>query len=768
MRKSLFVTLLLGCILISGLSAGAQIDIDKQLRERILAPDSLLNDDTDADRHGTLQSYYLSSRSGDLRSAPLDTLKLNSFRRGHIEGKSIAESYMGTYAGPYQSKIYFDQPIDRWGEFFYLAPYFHLYRRGQMARYFDTKVPYTYMSIQKLGSSDNLEQIFQTLFTSNLGPSVNIGGEAEIDKANGVYNNTASQALTYRIFGSYTKQRYELLAEVGNTNVINQENGGITDTRYITDVEEIAGGRRTILPRDIPTRYKSTWNAAGYGRGRLHHKYRFGFYREYDAHGNLVKESDAGSLGKEVAKQGVLQGDSVSTQEPSLPTDSLTAEPSLPTDSLSVPDDVSTVASDAPIRRSQSLRRSTKNPDDSSQDEEMPQEEKTTRVFVPVTAIFHDFTLQRGSHEFVSQDPNLQKRYDEPFIPRREGMKYYPYDRFRSMDISNTVGVDLIEGFHKWAKMSISAFASFDYQTTHQPLILPEDAERLDLPYEEMSSDLHSTLVGGRVKSDSFDHLKWYVQGHVGVEGYRAGEVDVRGNVDLSMKLFGKDVNLRAQGIFLNEVPPYLLEHFMSTYHAWDRELKNTQRVRLEGELEVPFTRTHLFVRAETMQNPYAVDSVSQEPYQHEGNVSLLSAGFDQTLKWRFINLETSFVWQKTSNDYVTPLPEFAAHGNFYLSTMIAKVMTLQVGVDAKWHSSYHAPYYEPTTQMFTPQSEIIIGGDTPMLTAYANFHLKRARAFVRYYNVGSLLFKPNHFSMPYYPTYPAQIQLGVVVDLKN
>ena len=126
------------------------------------------------------------------------------------------------------------------------------------------------------------------------------------------------------------------------------------------------------------------------------------------------------------------------------------------------------------------------------------------------------------------------------------------------------------------------------------------------------------------------------------------------------------------------------------------------------------------------------------------------------------------FVWQSSSDSYVIPMPEFAAYANLYFSGLIAKVMTLQVGVDAKWHSKYMAPYYEPTTQMFTPQDKVLIGGDAPMMTAYANFHLKRARVFVRYYNVGAQLFKPNHFTMPYYPTCPSQVQFGVVVDLKN
>ena len=50
----------------------------------------------------------------------------------------------------------------------------------------------------------------------------------------------------------------------------------------------------------------------------------------------------------------------------------------------------------------------------------------------------------------------------------------------------------------------------------------------------------------------------------------------------------------------------------------------------------------------------------------------------------------------------------------------------------------------------------------------YVNAHLKRARFFVKYYNVGALLFKPSHFTMPNYPLYPPVLRMGVAVDLRN
>lgn len=149
-------------------------------------------------------------------------------------------------------------------------------------------------------------------------------------------------------------------------------------------------------------------------------------------------------------------------------------------------------------------------------------------------------------------------------------------------------------------------------------------------------------------------------------------------------------------------------------------------------------------------------------------NTRILAIGLEQKLSWKILNWENSIVWQKSSDQSITPLPELSAYSNFYFRFLIAKVMTLQLGIDAKWHTAYHAPYYEPSTQLFRPQSEILIGGGIPLLNAYANLHLKRTRFFLKYYNVGALITNPNNFSMPMYPTYPPVLRLGLAIDLRN
>lgn len=787
----------------------AQIDMDKQLKNRREKEDTY--DDSDADRHGdNMTSFYLMKRLGDKKLAFVDTIKLNYFHRAFIEGLSIAESYNGTYASPYQSKIYFDRPLNKWDEFYFTNPYEHLIHRGKQQQWYNVKVPYTFIKYTQGGADQNKEQNFNFKFSSNLGPKWTFGGDVDIDYANGYYAFTKAKNITYRLFGSYEGDRYKAYASIGNTNTINQENGGITDPRFITNPNDFADGKRKLLPKDIPTKYKSTWNRVVYGEGRFHHKYSLGFYKKLDDDGNIIDNT------QKVNEVGPQEGGQMST--PPLPDikipDETGADPELleaPTPPEEVTEELgkdSTETSDKKTLDSEdeenedehSLNDVPSKPDDTedepplkdkdkdekiappvrkragkssgqalteNDDENENKEEKPTRVFIPVTNIFHDISFQKGRRSWVSQDPVFSELYPDPIIPRPNGSKFFPNDRFYAMKISNTLGIELMEGFHKWAKMGIAAFVAYDHEEYKQPLMNKDDAERLEVEQEVIKEKQNTTYVGGRISSNSFKYFKYYIWGQIGVAGAQAGEMEISGELTTSLKILKKDVAARATIDILNTPPSYFLRHYKASIHEWQQELDMIQVMRLGGELIVPFTKTRIHANVETLQNPIKVNEKA-EPEQVKTNSRVLAIGLDQKLSWSILNWENNVVWQKSSNDNITPLPEWAIYSNFYIQTLIAKVMTLQLGVDAKWHTKYYAPYYEPSTQLFMPQDKVQIGGEAPLLSAYANVHLKRARFFVKYYNIGALVFRPNYFSMPYYPLYPPLFRLGIAIDLRN
>ncbi len=125
-------------------------------------------------------------------------------------------------------------------------------------------------------------------------------------------------------------------------------------------------------------------------------------------------------------------------------------------------------------------------------------------------------------------------------------------------------------------------------------------------------------------------------------------------------------------------------------------------------------------------------------------------------------------VYQTSSNQEVIPVPKLSVYSNMYLKTKIVNELTLQLGVDAHYHTNYYVPGYEPALLQFYNQREKEIG-NYPIATVYANMHLKQTRFYVMYYNVASQFMNPKeYFSLPGYPGNPALIRLGVSVNLHN
>ena len=66
------------------------------------------------------------------------------------------------------------------------------------------------------------------------------------DSQNTAYFNAA-------VFGSYIGDRYQVQGIYSNNYLKTNENGGITDDRYIAAPEEMAEGRREYESTNIPT-----------------------------------------------------------------------------------------------------------------------------------------------------------------------------------------------------------------------------------------------------------------------------------------------------------------------------------------------------------------------------------------------------------------------------------------------------------------------------------------------------------------------------------
>ena len=391
---------------------------------------------------------------------------------------------------------------------------------------------------------------------------------------------------------------------------------------------------------------------------------------------------------------------------------------------------------------------------------------------VPLAKIVYSFDLQHGRHGFV----NYNATEGNDFWANRFIDPNGTNDNTYLNMMTNSIGLELIEGFRKWVKFGLSAYVSYQVQKYHQTTsytpIDPEAGESLTpLPAGMNVPDVATKnflWVGGRLQKDKGNILRYDADVKFGLVGDAAGDIDLNGNVSTQFKLGNDSVKLSAEGHFSNQAQPYLLQNYISNHFVWSNDFGKTRRYKVAGKLHIPWTRTTLSAGVENLQN-YVFFNTEALPEQYGGNVQVFSACLNQELKLGILHWNNTIYYQKTSNSEVLPLPELAIYSNLFIKFIAFKVLKLQIGVDCDYYTSYKGLNYQPATMSFHVQNEEGMKvGNYPFLTAYINARLYRTRFYVQYSHFNQGFFSKNSFLMPHYPMNPRRLELGLAIDFAN
>lgn len=244
-------------------------------------PDSLIVADSTAQDSVRIKAYRLTDQLGDPYRVPIDTAWIDFYNLSQVENnKRIAVGYLANLGAPEQSKIFTERGEEH--DFVFATPFDRYFTWPQTALFYNTKIPYTNIMYTEAGANISKQQQLKGTLTMNFGPKINIGGDLDYIYSRGYYNSLSANLLSYRLFGSYNSDRYDLYAYLSNGNFVVYENGGIQSDTYITNPDEYTDGKRGLQPRDIPTRFSDTWNRV---RGKtyfLTHRYNLGFHRDIE------------------------------------------------------------------------------------------------------------------------------------------------------------------------------------------------------------------------------------------------------------------------------------------------------------------------------------------------------------------------------------------------------------------------------------------------------------------------------------------------------
>lgn len=401
--------------------------------------------------------------------------------------------------------------------------------------------------------------------------------------------------------------------------------------------------------------------------------------------------------------------------------------------------------------------------------EEAIDDTTTRRTYIPVSSFIHTLEFKTARHGFNDGKPDetrefFSNTYLDPTITR---------DRTSYWSVSNTLGVSMLEGFHKYAKFGLAAYITHEarhYSQTADTLDHSDETLGLD-PFPEgrnaIVPDVTQQLlsIGGQLTKQKGSILTYDATAEFGIVGPVAGDVRIEGNVATRFKLLGDTVTIAANGFFRNQEAPYLTNNYLSNHFIWHNDFGKERTYRVGGILNIPHTGTRLEAGIVNLQN-HIYFGEDYLPHQHGANVQVFSARLNQQLRLGILHWDNTVTYQTSTDDQVIPLPKLAVYSNLYILFRIA-TLHVQLGVDCDYYTRYYAPRYQPATNTFANQHGMLIG-NYPFINAYANMKLSKVRFFVLFSHVNQGLCGTSYFSMPNYPLNPRRFQIGLSVDFAN
>lgn len=657
--------------------------------------------------------------------------------------------------------------------FIFTQPYSYVEKRPELFHFMNTLSPYTSIAYDNCGDKTNGEDHISAKFGVNAGKRLNIGFDLDYAYARGYFSNQSNSHFNGSLFSSYTGDQYNMhfFFNAGHHKIT--ENGGIGDDNHITHPESF---QDNLAENEIPTILQKNWNRNDHQNIFLTHRYNIGFYRKVKMTEAELKARAFAEASKkdkerrEAEKKKDGKEDEHSSKKRGKEQKQLTGRPegarimgaepkvdSLMTDSISKRIKIEDQAKLDSLNRAQAIQ--------DSIDATMKNE------YVPVTSIIHTLEWNNYNHRYQAYntpDNYYLNRYYE------KGLEYGNdtiYDQVKHMQVKNTLGLSLLEGFNKYMKAGLKGFITFDYNNYQMP-----DSTAEGVLYRNKWTESNVSF-GGQISKTQGKAFHFNLRAETWVGGALSGQLKFDFNTDVNFKLFGDTVQLAANAYFHRIEPVFLQRHYHAMHIWWDDDDKSKEtRTHIEGRFSYKKTNTMLRIAVDEIQN-YTYYGMSYDAttesrtkmtagvYQESGNINVFTAQLHQNFRVGILNWENVLTFQNSSNKDVLPLPAFNVFTNLYLKFRIAKVLNVELGADAIYFTKYYAPDYCPAINQFAIQkneaSRVELGG-YPFIDVYANLKLKKVRFFVMMSHVNSGSGNRMSFLAPHYPTNSNVLHLGV------
>ena len=226
-----------------------------------------------------LYMWRLTETLGDRIMVPVDTANLNFQNTNLVEGLYGHYNYLGNLGSPRLSRLYFERDKDE-TENLFLTPFSTFYVKPWDMLFTNSNIPYTNLTYYKAGSKESGEERFKSYFSVNANKRLAFGFNIDYQYGRGYYANQSTSHFNGGLFASYNGNHYQMHAVYNNFFTKMNENGGITDDRFITRPEDMAEGGQQYTSNTMPVHLEGTANRNHNFHIYLTHRYRLGFTKE--------------------------------------------------------------------------------------------------------------------------------------------------------------------------------------------------------------------------------------------------------------------------------------------------------------------------------------------------------------------------------------------------------------------------------------------------------------------------------------------------------
>lgn len=747
-----------------------------------MGPDGVVNNQRNrqwADSLGTdkeipegIHVWTVDPRFGDRVEAKPDTASHMFMNSIFTTGMRSEYNSTGNLGAPRQARLFIDRMENN--NFIFVNPYDYVVTPVEKFQFTNTLSPLTNISYNNCGNRTNGEDHFKTKFAVNAGKRLGIGFLIDYIYGRGYYNAQSTSHFKAALYGSYMGERYQAHLLFNTLHEKVTENGGITSELYITHPESF---NENFATSEIPTMLEQNWNRNDNQHIFFTQRYSVGFNRKVPMTPEEIKarkfaiesqkEQDEKKARAKAEKEAMDAGVEFDKKNAKLPK-SYSGRP----DNAKVV--TKTAPADSAAIASGRVKVNGKNMADSLLAASNKAKEDTSWLkdeYVPVTSFIHtaDFTTYRRIYEAYATPENY---YLDTYKVKERLAGDSIYDKTSNWNLRNTFAIALLEGFNKWIKTGAKVFATH----TLSHYVLPDSVGTT-------SWNEHSVAVGAQLSKTQGKSLHFNVTGDVAVVGYNVGEIKIDGGVDLNFPLLGDTMTLAASGFYHHVKPSFYFRHYQSRHLWWDSDdLSMIDHLRAQGVLNYAKTRTRFRFAFDEIKNyAYFASSFTNSDdngrlynmaYSRQASspITVLTAEVAQDLAFGPLHWETTLTWQKSTNQDVLPLPAINAYTNLYLRFKIARVLNCDFGADARFFTKYAAPDYFPSLGQYTVQeneNKQKIGG-YPVINAYFNFKLSRARFFVMMSHVNCGSGNKEYFFTPNYPLNGRVFRFGISWDFAN